>query len=447
VFSLAQTFKQSLLALLIGAATSHLALAAAPAYTLGFSSDTTYTSGAISGDTVAARSATSTDIYYKSTEGWALQASIASGNPAAFFDAFDSVSVSGDTLLIGQTANEQAQIYTRSGTTWTLQQTLTNPDGTANDMTFGANCAVLGDTAYIADPSTPTINGHIYVYHRTAGVWSLQQSFGSTNPGKFGFRLAIGDGTTLLSPVYSSANLTGDIVAFNATEAGYVQGQTLISNSPSFYAVSLVGDTATSGGNGSAANVFTRQAGTWALDQQLPASSDSLVASPNRVLIANASNNLVTIYDNSGTSWTSVGTISTRETNAHLAFGATHIMVSSTGATDFYDDANGVDSSTAISNGVTDRIFADGFDGASNVTLTAVVTGTAPIGQVIFRNGDVAFDGCNAVNVTTVNSATSTATCVAYLPSGENDLVTAEYLGDGVNRTSVSPPTKITFGQ
>jgi hypothetical protein len=446
VFLSSQIFKQAILALAIAAAASQLALAAAPAYTLGFSSDTGYIGGAISGDTVVGRSATSTDIYYKSAAGWALQASIPVSDAKPFGDAFDNVSVSGDTLLIGQSAIQQAQIYTRSGTTWALQQTLTNPDGTATDTTFGANCAVLGDTAYIADPDTPTATGHVYIFHRTDGVWSLQQSFGSTVPGKFGFRLAIGDGSTILSTDYASATSTGAVVAFNATDGGYMQGQTLTTNSTSSYPVSIVGDTATSGGDGSVVNIYTRQAGTWALEQQLPAAWYSLVASPNRVLISNASNNLVTIYDTNGTSWSSTGTISTRETNADLAFGATHIMVTSTGATDFYDDANGVDSSTSISNSVTDRIFADGFDSVGEVSLTAVVTGNAPIGQVIFRNGDNAIDGCNAVNVTSVNSTTSTATCVAYLPSGENDFVTAEYLGDGVNRTSVSPSSQITPG-
>ena len=57
-----------------------------------------------------------------------------------FTDSGRSVSVSGDTAVIGAAGKTNftgaAYVFVRSGTSWTQQQELTASDGTANDL-FG----------------------------------------------------------------------------------------------------------------------------------------------------------------------------------------------------------------------------------------------------------------------------------------------------------------------
>ena len=66
-----------------------------------------------------------------------------------------SVAISGDTIVVGATPTTSARtrpgsacVFTRSGTTWTPQQTLTAADGAAGDY-FGYSVAISGDTIVV----------------------------------------------------------------------------------------------------------------------------------------------------------------------------------------------------------------------------------------------------------------------------------------------------------
>ena len=53
---------------------------------------------------------------------------------------------------VGANANQgSARVFTRSGTTWTPQQTLTAADGAAGDY-FGYSVAISGDTIACGAP-------------------------------------------------------------------------------------------------------------------------------------------------------------------------------------------------------------------------------------------------------------------------------------------------------
>ena len=70
-----------------------------------------------------------------------------------------------------------AYVYVRSNGVWSEQQKLTASDGASSDD-FGLSVSIDGDTAVIGaygDDDNGSNSGSAYVYVRSNGVWSEQQ--------------------------------------------------------------------------------------------------------------------------------------------------------------------------------------------------------------------------------------------------------------------------------
>src|SRR5260370_13720354 len=76
------------------------------------------------------------------------------------------VAISGETLIVGGTGSVEgaAYIYVRTGGTWVLQQMIGNPAG--SNRPFDSNVALNGNTAIV--------NG--FVFFRSGSTWSLQDT-------------------------------------------------------------------------------------------------------------------------------------------------------------------------------------------------------------------------------------------------------------------------------
>jgi uncharacterized repeat protein (TIGR01451 family) len=117
-----------------------------------------------------------------------------------------AVALSGNTALIGARSKDvgvngaqgAAYVFVRSGTTWSRQALLIAADGAAGDQ-FGRAVAVSGDVIAIGAPGDDNASivdqGSVYVYARSAGVWSLATKL-TANDGEasdeFGASLALG---------------------------------------------------------------------------------------------------------------------------------------------------------------------------------------------------------------------------------------------------------------
>ena len=98
-------------------------------------------------------------------------------------DTFGSaVDVSGDTVVVGAPHWDSGAladaggvwVYTRSGTTWSLQQQLTAPATAAGDL-FGTSVAIDGNRIVVGAPHYYTAKGNTgaaFVYTRTGTTWS-----------------------------------------------------------------------------------------------------------------------------------------------------------------------------------------------------------------------------------------------------------------------------------
>ena len=92
-------------------------------------------------------------MFVRSGGRWSQQQELTASDGAADDHFGGSVSVSGDTAVIGayqQDIQRQgaAYVFVRSGGAWSQQQELTASDGAAGDY-FGVSVSVSGDTAVI----------------------------------------------------------------------------------------------------------------------------------------------------------------------------------------------------------------------------------------------------------------------------------------------------------
>src|SRR6185436_16586760 len=96
-------------------------------------------------------------VFTRSGTAWAQQQKLIAndGGVHNYFSA--SVAISGDTVVVGaffdavggNAGQGSAYVFTRGGTTWTLQQRLIASDGAAGDS-FGAAVALNGDTIVVS---------------------------------------------------------------------------------------------------------------------------------------------------------------------------------------------------------------------------------------------------------------------------------------------------------
>ncbi|HUN22004.1 MAG TPA: SdrD B-like domain-containing protein, partial [Anaerolineales bacterium] len=243
---------------------------------------------AISGDTVAvgASSDGSVHIFTRSGTSWSLQQKITT---TMFFGY--SVALEGDTLLVGNHMNNQAYVYTRSGTTWSLTQTLSPSVGGG---TFGIDVALSGDTAVIGDSGYAGNKGALFVFRNTAGSWSEEQILTAPDGANYdylGTAVSI-DGNTVItsSTRHNSSGLSSNGAAYLFTRSGtsWSLQQELFDPKGKNYTqfgtdVAVLGDLAVVGAGAddvdstsSPTYLYRRVGGTWSLFQTLSA-PDGLV--------------------------------------------------------------------------------------------------------------------------------------------------------------------------
>lgn len=201
----------------------------------------------ISGDTVVVGAVGDDDngsnsgsayVFTRGGTTWTEQAKLTAGDGAADDWLGRSVSIGGDTAVVGAFSDtvvdwSAAYVFTRSGTTWTEQAKLTASDGASYDH-FGRSVSIDGDTVVVGAP-VHNLKGAAYVYARSGTTWTEQS------------KLTAGDGAT--SDWFgASVSIDCDTAVVGASRHDY------------------------NGTDSGAAYVFTRSGTTWAEQAKLTAS-------------------------------------------------------------------------------------------------------------------------------------------------------------------------------
>lgn len=161
----------------------------------GISVDIDGDTAAIGSDDIADGKRSGTvHMFTRNGSTWTFQERVIPPTPQAGEKFGHSLSLDGDTLLVGAYQNDDqdtnagtAYVYTRSGSAWSLQQQIFSSDSETNGDHFGFSVALSGNTAIIGayrdDPASNPDQGSAFVYTRTGNSWALQQKLAASNAG------------------------------------------------------------------------------------------------------------------------------------------------------------------------------------------------------------------------------------------------------------------------
>jgi len=180
----------------------------------GNTNDRFGTSVSISGDTFVVGAPGDDDkgddsgsayVFYRSEGVWLTQAKLTADDGAAGVGFGTSVSISGDTVVVGSpgAGSGSAYVFERSGNDWTKFATLLAGDGADNDQ-FGTSVSIFGDTIVVGSPGDDddgNNSGSAYIFLRNGGIWTQQYKLlanDGTSYDNFGMSVAISDGTVVV---------------------------------------------------------------------------------------------------------------------------------------------------------------------------------------------------------------------------------------------------------
>jgi hypothetical protein len=178
-----------------------------------------------------------------------------------------SVSISGDTALVGAYGNDDkgsasgsAYVFRYDGTTWVQEKKLIAADGAQSDR-FGCSVSISGDTALVGARDDDTQKGkdsgsaYVFSYNGTTWVEKKKLIAGDGEAGdSFGYSVSISGDTALIGAYFDDTQKGIDsgsayVFRYNGTTWTWVKEQKLIAadGAPSDwfgYSVSISGDTA-----------------------------------------------------------------------------------------------------------------------------------------------------------------------------------------------------------
>jgi len=177
---------------------------------------------------------------------WSLQQKLTASDGANGDGFGASVAISGDRIVVGAPLNDvgtnanqgSAYVFVRSGTTWSQQQQLAATDGAADDE-FG-NVSISGQTVIVGarfdDLGSTSAQGSAYIFSNSGTVWTQQQkitaSDGATSDG-FGTSVALAGETAIIGALYNDVGLNplqGAAYVFVRTGVTWTQQQKLTSS-------------------------------------------------------------------------------------------------------------------------------------------------------------------------------------------------------------------------
>jgi FG-GAP repeat len=259
-------------------------------------------------------------------------------------DSFgDAVSLDGETALIGAPYDDDyghnsgsVYVFTKNGDTWAQEAKLL-PNDLVGGATFGCSVSLCGDTALIGatnEMNNSLIPGAAYVFIRNGTSWSQQAKLSASDgldSDYFGFSVSL-DGNTAIIGAFGNDDYglnSGSAYIFRRINNTWVEEQKLVpqdSGDDDYFgwSVAIENDTALIGARSDQQNgldsgsayVFTRTGSTWTQQAKLLASDGNIgdefswsVALDKNIALISANHydhwsGSVYLFTRSGTTWT-----------------------------------------------------------------------------------------------------------------------------------------------
>ena len=322
-------------------------------YSVAIAGDTIVV-GATLDDTDNGQDSGSAYVFTGAGTTWTEQAKLTASDGAASDDFGISVAIAGDTIVVGayrddidnnNTNSGSAYVFTRTGTTWTEQANLMASDGASSDR-FGISVSIAGDTIVVGahqNDDNGTNSGSAYVFTHSGATWTEQAKLLASDGGaddEFGISVAIAGDTIVVGGDDDSGSSSGSAYVYTRTGTTWTEQAKLTASDGAAgdefgHSVAVVGETIVvgarldddNGTNSGSAYVFTGTGTAWTEQAKLTA-SDGAAFDEFGTSVAIAGDNIVVgAYrdddngDRSGSAYVYVWTGSTWTEEAKLTAG------------------------------------------------------------------------------------------------------------------------------
>lgn len=185
-------------------------------------------------------------VFVRSGDTWVQQAKLLASDGATNDNFGSTVAISGETVVIGAPGNKgfgygtgAAYVFARSGDAWAQQAKLL-PSSGASGVYFGRSVAILGDTVVVGGPhDTPfgTSSGSADVFVRTGSSWSHQVKLvapdGARND-QFGGSVLIQEGLIVVGSSYDddTTENSGSVHLFARNGSAWPYQHKLVAGDP-----------------------------------------------------------------------------------------------------------------------------------------------------------------------------------------------------------------------
>jgi predicted amidohydrolase len=211
----------------------------------------------------------------------------------------ECVSIDGDYVIIGNQFNDEngwnsgsAYIFTGNGSSWTQQAKLLASDGEAEDY-FGISVSIDGETVIIGaytDNDNGNYSGSAYIFTRSGSSWTQQAKLLASDGAPydyFGWSTSIDNNTAIIGAFEDDDNEenSGSVYIFTRSGSSWKQQAKLLASDGEErdwfgYSVSIEGDTALIGAHegdyyeqhSGVAYIFNRSGSSWTQEAKLHAS-------------------------------------------------------------------------------------------------------------------------------------------------------------------------------
>jgi hypothetical protein len=211
-------------------------------YAVGISGETSII-GAY-GDDDASPEGGSAYIFVRNGTEWTQQAKFVVNETASLDHFGAAVAIDGDTAIVGAHGRDEvgidsgaAYIFVRSGTAWTQQAKLIPDDGVEDDF-FGFSVSISGDTAVVGAHGNDAVgidSGAAYIFVRSGTTWTQQAKLTAGDAAigdEFGYAVDINNADVIVGAWKDDhAGVdSGSAYVFVSTRLGWIQQAKLIAS-------------------------------------------------------------------------------------------------------------------------------------------------------------------------------------------------------------------------
>lgn len=141
-----------------------------------------------------------TYIYTRTGSTWSLQQTLTGGGHQNKIDA------SGTYIIASSNSFDTVILFSYNGSTWSQNTTFTNPGSSTGFWGSGVTLSDNATVLVIGDPGYSSTQGALYIYVKTGSTWYLVQTIIVTaSIGQYGFNIQISDNSnTIMAPRLTS---------------------------------------------------------------------------------------------------------------------------------------------------------------------------------------------------------------------------------------------------